>query len=134
MTRLALIVAVALALLAAGCGGGGSSSNTGSSAGTGSGGASTQPATSKAGSRPVAIKMQNIQFAPKTATVKVGEKVTWTNDDTVAHNVTATSGASFKSGNFGKGGTFSFTPKKAGTIKYTCTLHPGMDGTLTVSK
>ena len=129
MTRLALIVAVALALLAAGCGGGGSSS---SSAGTGSSGASAPPATSKSGSGGVEIKMQNIQFAPKTATVKVGEKVTWTNDDTVAHNVTAKSGASFKSSNFGHGGTFSFTPTKAGTISYTCTIHPGMELNLRV--
>jgi plastocyanin len=47
--------------------------------------------------------------------------------------VTAKSGASFHSDNFGQGGTYEFTPKKAGTIKYTCTLHPGMDGTLTVT-
>ena len=49
-------------------------------------------------------------------------------------DVTAQSGESFKSQNFGKGGTFSFTPTKAGTIKYVCTIHPGMDGTLTVVK
>ena len=34
--------------------------------------------------------------------------------------------------NFGKGGTFSFTPTKAGKISYVCTIHPGMTGTLTV--
>ncbi len=76
--------------------------------------------------------MQNIQFSPKEATVKVGQKVTWTNDDGTDHNVTATGGASFKSKDFGKGGTYSFTPKKAGVVKYTCTIHPGMDGVLTV--
>src|SRR4051812_47648010 len=102
MTRLALIVAVALALLIAGCGGGGSSSSS-SPAGTGSGAASQQPATSKAPSGPVAIKMSNIQFVPSKQAVKVGQKVTWTNDDSVDHNVVAKSGASFKSGNFGKG-------------------------------
>lgn len=76
--------------------------------------------------------MQNIAFAPKSTTVKVGQKVTWTNDDQTDHNVTSDSGASFKSKDFGNGGTFSFTPEKAGTIKYVCTIHPGMDGTLTV--
>jgi plastocyanin len=121
MTRLALIVAVALALLIAGCGGG-SSSNSSSSAGTWSGAAT------------VDIKMSNIQFVPSKQAVKVGQKVTWTNDDGVDHNVVAKSGASFKSGNFGKGGTFTYTPKKAGTISYVCTIHPGMDGTLTVTK
>jgi len=81
----------------------------------------------------VQIKMQNIAFAPKATTVKVGEKVTWTNADTTDHNVTADSGADFKSKDFGGGGTFSFTPEKAGTIKYECTIHPGMTGTLTVT-
>jgi len=82
----------------------------------------------------VAIDMQNIQFAPSSQTVKVGEKVVWTNKDSLDHNVIAQSGASFKSSNVGQGSTFSFTPTKPGTIKYTCTLHPGMDGTLTVTK
>jgi plastocyanin len=77
--------------------------------------------------------MQNIAFDPKDVTVKVGQKVTWTNDDSVSHNVTAQSGASFKSKDFGNGGTFSFSPTKAGTIKYVCTIHPGMTATLTVT-
>jgi plastocyanin len=65
--------------------------------------------------------------------VKVGQKIEWTNDDSVPHNVTAQSGASFQSKTFGQGGTYSFTPKKAGTIQYVCTIHPGMNGTLTVT-
>ena len=93
--------------------------------------ASTAAASSSGGG--VTIKMQNIAFDPKSVTVKVGQKVTWTNDDTVDHNVTSQSGETIKSDNFGKGGTFSFTPTKAGTIKYVCTIHPGMTATLTVT-
>lgn len=116
--------ALALALAISACGGGGS----------GGGSTSTSSASSSAGGGgSVQIKMQNIAFAPKSTTVKVGEKVTWTNDDTTDHNVTADSGADFKSKDFGNGGTFSFTPDKAGTIKYECTIHPGMVGTLTVT-
>jgi plastocyanin len=81
-----------------------------------------------------AIAMKDIQFSPKQTSVKVGQKVTWTNDDVVDHNVTATSGATFKSKDFGKGGTFSYTPTKPGKIDYVCTLHPGMDATLTVTR
>jgi plastocyanin len=77
--------------------------------------------------------MQNIAFDPKDVTVKVGQKLTWTNEDTVDHNVTSQSGETIKSDNFGKGGTFSFTPKKAGKIAYVCTIHPGMTATLTVT-
>ena len=62
------------------------------------------------------IKMQSIQFAPKTQAVKVGQTVTWVNEDGVDHNVTAKSGATFKSNDFGQGGTFTFKPTKAGTI------------------
>jgi plastocyanin len=122
---LALCAVLALALGLAACGGGddnggGSTSTTSSSAASSSGGG-------------VTIKMQNIQFAPKDTTVKVGQKVTWTNDDSTDHNVTADSGADFKSKDFGSGGTFEFTPDKAGTIKYECTIHPGMTATLNVT-
>jgi plastocyanin len=122
MRRIALLLSAALALAAAGCGGndddGGSSSTS-------------APAASSSGGD-VAIKMANIAFDPKDVTVKVGQKVTWTNDDSTDHNVTADSGADFKSDDFGKDGTFEFTPDKAGTIKYECTIHPGMTATITV--
>jgi plastocyanin len=78
--------------------------------------------------------MKNIQFAPRDVTVKVGATIKWTNQDSVAHNVTATGGASFKSSNFGKGGTYQFRARAPGKIAYVCTIHPGMDGTLTVTK
>lgn len=124
MRRIVLLLCAAGALAAAGCG---SSSNSSSSS------SSTPAASSSSSSGEVAIKMQNIAFDPKAVTVKVGQKVTWTNDDSVDHNVTSQSGETIKSQNFGKGATFSFTPTKAGAIKYTCTLHPGMDATLTVT-
>jgi plastocyanin len=79
-----------------------------------------------------AVAMKNIQFAPRDVTVKVGDTVKWTNQDSVAHNVTATGGASFKSSNFGKGGTYTYRAAAPGKISYVCTIHPGMDGTLTV--
>jgi plastocyanin len=120
-----LLLCALVALVAAGCGGGSSGSG-----GTTSAPASTAGASSSGGG--VTIKMANIAFDPKSTTVKVGQKVTWVNDDSVDHNVTADSGADFKSKDFGKGGTFSFTPTKAGTIKYECTIHPGMTATLTV--
>ncbi|MGZ4279920.1 MAG: cupredoxin domain-containing protein [Solirubrobacteraceae bacterium] len=126
MRRILPALCAIVALGAAGCG---SSNSSSTSSGSSSGSASTAAASSSGG---VAIKMQNIAFDPKSVTVKVGQKVTWTNDDSVDHNVTSQSGESIKSDNFGKGGTFSFTPTKAGTINYVCTIHPGMTATLTV--
>jgi plastocyanin len=122
---LALGAVLAVALAVAGCGGGGNSSSSAST--------STPAASSSSSGGGVQIKMQNIAFSPNATTIKVGQKVTWTNDDSTNHNVTAQSGASFKSNDFGNGGTFSFTPTKAGTIKYVCTIHPGMTATLTVT-
>ena len=122
MRRILLVLCAVVALAAAGCG---SSNDNGSSSST-----STPAASSSGGG--IAIKMANIAFDPKDVTVKVGQKITWTNDDSTDHNVTADSGADFKSKDFGKGATFDFTPDKAGTIKYECTLHPGMTATITV--
>jgi plastocyanin len=123
MRRILLALCAVVALAAAGCGG--NDDNGGSSSGS-----TSAPAASSSGG--VAIKMQNIAFAPKAVTVKVGQKVTWTNDDSTDHNVTADSGADFKSDDFGNGATFEFTPDKAGKIAYECTLHPGMKATITV--
>jgi len=126
MTRIASLLLASLAVVAAGCGGSDKKSP------------SSQPdkpaAPSSGGSaKGITISMKNIAFDPKEQTVKVGQKVTWTNDDSVDHNVSAREGASFSSDNFGQGGTYSYTPTKPGKIEYTCTLHPGMDGELTVT-
>jgi plastocyanin len=121
---LPLLAMLALALAVAGCGGDDNGSDGGS-------GTTTQSSAAGGG---VEVKLQNIQFSPKETTVKVGQKVTWVNEDSTDHDVTADSGADFKSDTFGNGGTFDFTPDKAGTIRYECTIHPGMTGTLTVTE
>lgn len=122
MRLLLALIAVAVAL--AGCGGDDSSGGGGSS----SAGASSKPCASDA----VVIKMANIKFDPATATAKVGQAVCWENDDTVDHDASATAGASFKSDLFSKGQTFTTTVDKAGTVKYECTIHPGMTGEIDV--
>jgi plastocyanin len=123
-----------LALVAAGCGSNNSKSsgvNTNSSSQpsqtTASGNSATNAGT-------VTINMKGIAFDPKETSAHVGQTVKWVNQDTVDHNVTATDGEDFKSKDFGKGGTYSYKLDKAGTIKYTCTIHPGMDGVLSVTE
>ena len=78
--------------------------------------------------------MSALRFHPAATKVKVGQTVTWTNDDTVDHNVTATHGAHFMSKAFCHGQRYTYTPRTVGTISYVCTLHPGMNGKLTVTK
>lgn len=112
------------ALLAAGCGSSSTSNSSGSSGGS----------TPVSSGNTLAVKMSQIMFSPKTVNAKVGQTVTWTNEDSTAHNVTAQGGASFKSADFGQGKSYSYKLVTPGTIKYVCTIHPGMEGTLTVTK
>ena len=78
------------------------------------------------------IGMKSLRFDPDHVQVPVGQKVTWRNEEGIPHDVKADSGGAFESKTFGKGGEFAWTPDKAGTVKYECTLHPGMTGTVDV--
>lgn len=82
----------------------------------------------------VQIEYRNIAINPDALKVKVGSTIKWTNYDPVEHNVTSKGGPStFKSKNFGEGGTFEFKATKTGTIHYLCTIHPvSMNGTIEV--
>ncbi len=72
-------------------------------------------------------------FSPNPVEVKVGETVTWVNDDSGRHTVTSKDGV-FDSGMMGKGQSFSYTFDKAGEYPYYCTLHPNMVGTVAVTE
>jgi plastocyanin len=85
------------------------------------------------GGKAVAVTMKDIRFKPAQVTAHVGQTITWTNRDPVDHNVTALSGASFKSSNFGASGSYSFRLTRPGRIAYVCTLHPGMAARVTVT-
>jgi plastocyanin len=76
----------------------------------------------------------NMDYSPGSITVKKGATVTWTNNDDVAHTVTADSGNAFDSGNMDKGKTFSHTFNTAGTFAYHCTYHSNMHGKVVVTE
>jgi plastocyanin len=61
----------------------------------------------------------------------VGDTVTWTNDDSTTHTVTADAGA-FKSNDLAPGDKFTFTFTTAGAFAYHCSIHPTMTATITV--
>ncbi len=64
-------------------------------------------------------------------TAAVGDTVTITNEDGVAHTWTAVEGG-FDSGTMAEGETFEFTFEEAGEFDYFCSIHPRMEGTITV--
>jgi plastocyanin len=82
-----------------------------------------------------AVAIKNFAFAPLALTVKVGAKVTWTNDDADAHTVTSQgSGGPLNSAAMNTGDTFSYTFTTPGTYRYLCTIHPFMTATVTVTQ
>lgn len=131
-----LIVPIAVATLAvAGCGSDDSTDpGTADAPSAVQGTPSTETNAAEGSAEGADVGMEGIAFQPEDITVKVGEKVTWTNNEDVPHNVVAEDGADFKSDTFGKDGTFAYTPEEAGVVKYTCTIHSGMDGTITVEE
>jgi plastocyanin len=74
---------------------------------------------------------RNMAFAPARLEIAAGTTVEWTNNDPLAHTVTAADG-SFNSGLIQPGGKWSHTFDAPGTYDYACTPHPFMKGVVIV--
>jgi plastocyanin len=72
-------------------------------------------------------------LSPSSLTVSVGDTVTWTNHDGVAHTSTSNTGV-WNSGSLSNGQSFSFIFSTVGSFPYHCTIHPSMTGTITVTQ
>jgi plastocyanin len=80
------------------------------------------------------VSLQNIAFNPSSVVVQSGSTVTWTWNDNTQHNVTFTSGPTPRPADSATQltGTHTGTFTTVGTYGYHCTLHGGMNGTVTV--
>lgn len=78
------------------------------------------------------IEIKNFAFSPSTLTIKVGETVTWTNNDSTSHTVTSDSGNELSSGSISPSQTYSHTFNTAGTFDYHCSIHSSMKGKIIV--
>jgi plastocyanin len=76
------------------------------------------------------ISIQGFAFNPSSLTIKVGDTVVWTNNDTAFHSIQS---ATFSSVAFGQNGTYSKTFDTAGTYNYNCGIHTFMTGSITVN-
>ena len=83
------------------------------------------------GAAPAPISMQITGFQPQVLAVKVGDRITWVNNDLFPHTATADD-KTFDSGSVAPSDTWGFVAKKPGTYTYTCTFHPNMKGTIKV--
>ena len=118
---LVVCLAVLLAVALAGCSSGGSSSTGGTSGGSASTGGTSAGGTT--------ITEEGFAFNPASVTVKVGDTVTFTNNDSAPHEV------SIDNQNLGsqsQGQSVTWQATKAGTFPYKCTIHPSMTGEITV--
>src|SRR5215207_4825075 len=77
------------------------------------------------------VDIRDFAFSPRTVEIRVGDTVTWTNRDTVAHTATAENG-SFDTGLLAEGESGSIRFRSAGTYRFLCTPHPQMTGTVVV--
>jgi plastocyanin len=85
----------------------------------------------QAASHPVTQKGK--VFAPGTITVKVGESVTFKNDDDVTHNAFSTSkGNEFNAKAQTPGSSSDVVFKTKGKVAVKCAFHPGMSLTVNV--
>jgi plastocyanin len=94
------------------------------------------PGTEPPPSSNVSVTVRNNAFDPATARVLVNGTVTWTwAAGAVDHNVSFTGGPMPLPANSSNRmtGTHSVTFTEPGTYNYTCTLHPGMDGSVVVT-
>ena len=82
---------------------------------------------------PLAVTIKDFAFQPASLTVKVGQAVTWTNQDEEPHTVIGDGGGPHSGVLGNAGSTYKFTFTKAGSYSYVCSIHPFMHGTVTVT-
>jgi plastocyanin len=80
---------------------------------------------------PATVNIHDHTFDPAALNVAPGTTVTWTNNDTEAHTVTADNGL-FDSGVIEPGQSYSTWLGGSGTVSYHCEIHPDMKGSVVV--
>jgi amicyanin len=98
--------------------------------------AKTDAGTTPAPAQTTNVSIHDYSFDPEVTKVKVGDTVTWTNQDDVEHDVIAdkTSSDAPNGPLLAKGKSYSFKFTKAGTYAYHCGPHPYMKATVEVTE
>jgi plastocyanin len=115
---LPLVALLALVVVLAGCSGGAATTPTTSGS-----------ATSGSSSAGATVVEKGFAFDPATLDVKVGDTVTFKNEDSAPHNVKIDGK---ELGNQDTGASVTWTATTAGSFPYTCTIHPAMAGEIVV--
>jgi YVTN family beta-propeller protein len=96
--------------------------------------AAHEPATTvgQASAAPGKVSIAGFAFGPQAITVKVGDSITWSNDDGAPHTVTFKDGSA-SSSSLNPGQTFSRVFDRPGAYDYFCSFHPFMTASVTVA-
>jgi plastocyanin len=76
------------------------------------------------------VTIEALKYDPDPITVNKGDTIVWVNKDPFPHTVTAK--GAFDSKEIPAGKSWKYVAKKAGEYSYVCTLHPNMQGKLSV--
>lgn len=79
------------------------------------------------------VEIEDFAFSPDELTIQVGDSVTFTNKDDVAHTASGDN-SEFNTGTLAAGASETITFTTAGTFNYFCAFHPSMTGTITVEE
>jgi plastocyanin len=81
------------------------------------------------------VNQRGLQLSKPSATIAKGDRIVFTNEDDVIHNIHI-----FGPGEFEKdlglqkpGATLSYTFDKTGTVRVRCNIHPSVKMTVTVN-
>jgi plastocyanin len=137
---LPLAVIAALLLIVSACSSGTTSTAAPSSAPAASapaasdgGGAGEAACTPSTETGTVTATIADFAFSPATITAKVGDVITWQNDDSAGHTATLTSDAACTTPTIAAGSSGSLQFNVAGSYDYFCKIHPTMTGKIEVS-
>jgi plastocyanin len=84
-----------------------------------------------ASSATTTVQIKRTGFVPATVTINQDDAITWTNTDTIDHQVVA-NGGSFASPILKAGKSWTRTFRSGGTFRYHDALHPTLKGTVIV--
>lgn len=98
----------------------------------GGGGGDAAPAPAPVAGDAV-VALRNVEFNPARLAVHRGATVTWVWREKVAHNIKGTgAAAALVDRATTDTGSYRVTFERLGVYRYRCTIHPGMDGSVTV--
>jgi plastocyanin len=81
------------------------------------------------------VLQKNKNFSQKTLTVKVGDRISFKNEDPFVHNIFSLSDTkTFDLGSYPKGGSKTVVFDKPGTVEIECAIHPDMKMIVQVTK